>query len=469
MKEYQVGWPRQRAKQKELWRTLVERCHANATWGKERIVGFPSMSPHKFGIRAFNLFQAQHTNAMLTHTRGDGEKGFDGVKDLEREVIMMLADLMGAHLETTAEAWPWNVDGYVTSGGTEANLMGLWIGREKLLADYPYQADKRVAVLASAASHYSLWKACNVLGLGEGTWHTCSVCENWTALPTKAAHHFVPATAGSGLHLVRARESGAIDLTDLEYLIRMLKDRGIRRFIIFLNEGTTLTGALDDTAGVGDLVQLLRGEFGEEYGFYVHVDAAYGGMIYPFIEPERVLPFRIPEVDSLTVDPYKMGQCPIAEGVFLCRRGYQRYIERRTGYVQDEVDDTLIGSRSGAYAASCWAVFSALGTEGYKEMHLESFRKAEVLHRALSEVDGIKVLAQQLNMVAFTLPEMSQERLVSFLENVVNPYHVMWSWLNFDSQNPNSHPVRIVKCNLTKDVREKWAREFARAVEKNIQ
>ncbi len=206
------GWPRHGANYTELWRILRKLHSKNGKWGKTRILGFPSMSPHPLGIKAFQLYQPRHTNAILTHTRGDGEKGFKGVQKLERSVIAMLADMLGAKHSRTAGRWPWNVDGYITSGGTEANMMGLWIGREKLRREIESKGDQRIAVLASPASHYSLWKVCNVLDLGEGKWHDCDECKHWTPQPTVVKHHFVTAVDGSGLHLVRCNPSGEIDV-----------------------------------------------------------------------------------------------------------------------------------------------------------------------------------------------------------------------------------------------------------------
>ena len=90
-----VVWPCQGATEKELKKQLAGFLDNNIGWGQEPILGFPSMSPHRFGLEIFTQFQACHPNAILTHTRGKGEKGFDGVKTIEREVIYMVADLLG--------------------------------------------------------------------------------------------------------------------------------------------------------------------------------------------------------------------------------------------------------------------------------------------------------------------------------------------------------------------------------------
>ena len=453
-------WPWRGTPNPILGLVLREMRRKNGEWGQQPILGFPSMSPHPIGSYAFNMFQRQHTNAILTHTRGRGEKGFSGVKELERDVIAMVGHLLGDA----------NVDGYIAPGGTEANIMGLWIGRQKLRSEVLQPPNPAIAVLASPASHYSLWKACNLIDLGEGSWYECSTCVDWlhgeeTATgfnPTQVKHYFHPDSAGGGLHLVRSNESGQIDVQALESVIRFLhQEKQVRRFVVFANEGTTMTGALDDTPAIGQLIAKLRAEWGKAVGFYLHVDAAYGGFMYPFLEPARTRALQVPEVDSVTIDPYKMGECPIAEGIFLCRKELQHFIQRPTGYVQDEFDDTLCGSRSGAYAAACWAVLRHEGGEGLTNLHLKAREDAQGLHKRLMDVPRIILLPQWLNMVAFTIPsDLPRELLQKIQAEVEQKYNVMWSWFNIDPENPDVHSVHIMKCNITRDVKPEWIDGF---------
>ncbi len=156
-----------------------------------------------------------------------------------------------------------------------------------------------------------------------------------------------------------------------------------------------------------------------------------------------------------------MGMCPIAEGIFICRKSLQSYIERRAGYVQNEMDDTLIGSRSGAYPAACWAVFKTVGRIGFKKMHKDSVAKAKYLHSELQKLNCLKVMPQLLNMVSFILPDgLSADLMADFETKIVKGYYIMWSWFNTDPQNPESHPHMLVKCNITKDVKKQWLNRF---------
>ncbi len=448
-------WPRQGVNTQLIEAALQAEIEKNHTWGESTILGFPSMNPHPFGIQVFSSVQAKHANAILTHTRGDGEKGFKGTHNIEKALIHTVGDLLG---DST-------VDGYVTPGGTEANIMGIWIGREKLRAEFG-NTGQLVAVLASSASHYSLPKACALTDMGRGELRATGQFQDLKAgNGSLLNNHHVPESDGSGLHYIRCSECGRIDVAELERTIRRLHaEQHIARFIIFLNEGTTMTGAMDDTEAVGRMVRRLREEFQHQLGFYVHVDAAYGGCIYPFLDPDGTWAFRVPEVDSLTVDPYKMGYCPMAEGLFLCRSGLQRFIQQPTGYVNDGHDDTLCGSRSAAYAASCWAVIHALGTEGYQTLHTQNREKAQRLHQKLAAVPSITLLPQYLNMVAFRLPDDVPQEAYDRLRAIVDEYICMWNWFNPDPSDPKSRPYQVIKCCMTQDVKDEWLDAFVQAL-----
>jgi glutamate decarboxylase len=69
--------------------------------------------------------------------------------------------------------------------------------------------------------------------------------------------------------------------------------------------GTTFTGQMDDVAALDD----LAGELEREHGWQIpiHVDAASGGFILPFTEPELRWDFRLPHVRSINLSNHKYG------------------------------------------------------------------------------------------------------------------------------------------------------------------
>lgn len=448
-------WPRQGVKQPTIDAFLQKALKTNLAWGKWPVLGFPSMAPDAFAVSVYCRFIKRHCNAILTHTRGKGEKGFDGIKPVEKAVVYMLADLLGIGNHAPIDDL---VDGYIASGGTEANIMGVWIGREKLRSEVRDETDQRVALVTTSFAHYSVRKAAALTGIGEGHFVENGFVDFYEGhRPTTL---FIPAADGSGLHYVKADYNGSINVPALEQKIRLLHaDKGMRRFIIVLNEGSTMTGSLDSVQAVGTLLCNLKRKL-HDCRFYVHVDAAYGGFIYPFTETGYVGGFSVPEVDSVTVDPYKMGQAPMAQGVFLCRKHLQVYTQRQQGYIQEEFDDTLIGSRTGAHAAACFALIHFFGFKGYRAMHMESIRLANAIHSKFSKVSKLDMLPRQLNMVSFYLPSNLSYATHKRVHDLVTKYRIMWALISEDCEDPNRSPRRMMKFNITKDVDPKWVDKF---------
>lgn len=261
-------------------------------------------------------------NHIGCHTLGTSEKAFKGTQEMEREVLDVLAtDIF--------KAQPESFDGYISPGGTEANIQAIWMYRnyfsDKLGAN-PYE----IAILASEDTHYSIPKAANILML------------DWLKVPVD----------------FQTRE---IDVFRLENIIIKAKKKGKKYFIVISNMGTTMFGAIDNP---NDYVQILE----KHHLIYkIHLDAAYGGFIYPFSNPESELNFKNPKISSITIDAHKMLQAPYGTGIFLCRKGLiENVLTKEAEYVEG-MDLTLCGSRSGSNAVAVWMILFAHGPFGWCE------------------------------------------------------------------------------------------------------
>ncbi|MEV7180579.1 pyridoxal-dependent decarboxylase [Kitasatospora sp. NPDC093679] len=195
---------------------------------------------------------------------------------LETALLAELAALAG--LPATAA-------GVLTSGGSESNLMGLMLARDRAFPGaelHGLPAGARPRILASAAAHFSVQRAAAVLGLGE-----------------------------------RAVRPVPVDRTlrmDGRALADALADtvrRGETPIAVVATAGTTDTGAIDPLHRAADLAA--------QYGAWLHVDAAYGGGA---LLSDRLAPLLdgIGRADSLALDWHKLGWQPAAAGVFLVRR-----------------------------------------------------------------------------------------------------------------------------------------------------
>ena len=116
---------------------------------------------------------------------------------------------------------------------------------------------------------------------------------------------------------------------------------------------------------------------------YLHVDAAFGGLVIPFLKDVKPnFDFNLEGVKSITVDPHKMGMAAIPAGGILFKDAKALdFIKTETPYLTDKVQYTFVGTRTGAAAASAWAVFKALGIEGFQKVVGNCMKNTKLLAR----------------------------------------------------------------------------------------
>lgn len=283
---------------------------------------------------------AQNPNHIGCHTLGTSEPFFRGTQDLERELLDICAiDILGA----AAGAY----DGYVASGGTEANLQAVWVYRNYFRQQHGAKAAE-ITILCTSDSHYCVDKAANVFGL------------NIHKIPVETA--------------TRKATPAAMDAT-----ILAAKEQGIKYFIVVANMMTTMFGSVDSTE---DYVAALTRH---EATFRLHIDGAYGGFYYPFTTQGKDLTFANPHISSFTLDAHKMAQAPYGTGIFMIRKNLIHHTNTREArYVAGE-DFTLIGSRSGANAVAVWMILVTSGPYGWREKIFILQQRSEWLSQQLQE------------------------------------------------------------------------------------
>lgn len=220
---------------------------------------------------------------------------------MEREAVANIAAMFG---------WQTHL-GHLTSGGTFANLEGLWV------AGNLHPGKK---ILASAQAHYTHSRICGVL---------------------KIPFQSVPVDH-------RAR----MDMAALEDLLRQ-GDVGT----VVATLGTTAVGAVDP------LPEILKLQ--KQYGFRIHVDTAYGGyfILADNLDAEARAAYDcIKEVDSIVVDPHKHGLQPYGCGCILFKDpavgSWYKHDSPYTYFSSNELhlgEISLECSRAGASAVALWA------------------------------------------------------------------------------------------------------------------
>lgn len=341
--------------------------------GEKPPMCFPGTRLRKEQMGRTKALLAEQRNHIGTPTRGHpAEPGLtEDTCALEAKAVYMLASVMGGTPKT--------VDGYFCGGATEANDMGMWIGRE-WLGKHPDPHNMGIVVFCTTLTHYSVNKACFKLGISERSdWLECHKCKN--------RHVFVPDSRGRGITYVGMNENGEMNVEDLVRKFRMRYTEGFRRFMVVGNVGTTSLGSIDPVEEIGKTVSVLHQENPNAY-FYFHVDAAFGGFTVPFLNPDLKFGFNVPEVMSVSVDGDKMGQLPYPGGIFLCRKDYRSFVSLRVTYVGGHEDDTYCGSRTSVAPLLAWLQFQTEGQEGQRQYVQKCLDVREHLIKAMKGLVG---------------------------------------------------------------------------------
>lgn len=158
--------------------------------------------------------------------------------------------------------------------------------------------------------------------------------------------------------------------------------------------GSTELGLVDPIAELGRLAL--------DTGSPLHVDAAFGGYVLPFMENAPPFDLSVPGVTSIGLDPHKVGMSIIPGGAIAIAdpRDWDR-LAVETDYVSTDRQSTLMGTRPGAAAAATWAVHRALGRQGYRDIVRRCLETTRRLAQGITEAGGEVVAGPELNVVTF--------------------------------------------------------------------
>ena len=267
--------------------------------------------------------------------------------EMEKEVIAFFAKMYRAN--------PKDYWGYVTNGGSESNLYGLYLAREL----YP-----RGIVYYSESTHYSIRKNIHLLN--------------------------IPSI------VIRSQENGEIDYDDLASTLQMNRHKPA---IMLATFGTTMKEAKDDVSKIKGIFKNLAIQ-----DHYIHCDAALSGSFAAFIEPR--LPFDFKDgADSISISGHKFIGCPMPTGVLIAKRSNRDRIAKGISYI-GSLDTTITGSRNGHAPLFMWYALKTLGIEGLKARYQHSLDTAIYCEKRLNAI-GIEAWRNP-NSITVVLPKTSK-------------------------------------------------------------
>lgn len=280
-----------------------------------------------------------------------GDPGlFKGTSQIEKQVISMIGDILNNK----------SAFGYIISGGTEANLTAT-----RAFKNISRKKGKEPNIIIPETAHFSFDKAKNIMDLN--------------VIRPPLTEYFT---------------------MDVKFIRDYISDNPNKVSGIVGISGCTELGSIDN------IVELSK--IAVENDILLHVDAAFGGFVIPFLDNKYKLKnycydfdFSLEGVSSITIDPHKMGLAPISAGGILFRDdSFKKYLDVDSPYLTEKQQATLIGTRSGAGVASTWGVMKLLGIEGYQKIVNESMEKTSYLTKKAREYGFETAIDPVLNIVS---------------------------------------------------------------------
>lgn len=176
-----------------------------------------------------------------------------------------------------------NGEAQMTTGSSNANMIAMMAARNGALPVTREEGlfhQQEMFAFTSEDAHYSVDKAANILGLGT-----------------------------SHLIKVPVNSNGEMDLGILVEQMENVVEQGGLPFFVNCTAGTTVRGAYDN---IEDLLNLR-----EKYGFWLHVDGAWGGAVVVSNGLRKKYLKGLEAVDSFTWDFHKMLGTSLMCNVFL--------------------------------------------------------------------------------------------------------------------------------------------------------
>lgn len=305
--------------------------------------------------------------------------------------------------------------GYITSGGTQGNEQGLYMGRHVL------EKHGKPILYFSEEAHYSIASLSKVLGL-----ESC---------------------------VIQSKANGEMDYQDLKQKLNPQ-----RPTLFSLSIGTTFKGAIDRI----EIIQSLVREKKVKHVFY-HADAALFGGYLPFYQSgtKPNLNFQKYPYDSIAVSGHKFFGSPIPLGIFLIREEYlhnmkSEYIEYIHSY-----NVTIPCSRSALNTLILWWIIATTPKEMFVREANQMLANAHYFYDELRKRHYPVWLNAHSNTVIFKAPSPELcERWTLSLQTCTKLGHLAYAimmqhvdkkmineFLNELDQEKSKTKVKIVKLN----------------------
>jgi L-2,4-diaminobutyrate decarboxylase len=239
----------------------------------------PNYIGHQVGATLPVAALADLTGALINNGMAIYEMGAAG-SAIEKVVIDVLLKQVG---------YDENADGYMTSGGTLANLTALLAARKTMASADIWQEghNEKLAVMVSEEAHYCVDRSLRIMGFGS-----------------------------EGIIKIPVNSQFSMDASLLEKYLHEAKSNGIKVIAVVGSAPSTSSGMYDNLVEIGN--------FCKQHKLWFHVDGAHGGAAI-FSEKYKSLTNGIAMADSVVIDAHKMMMTPALTTFLLFRNKAHSY------------------------------------------------------------------------------------------------------------------------------------------------
>ena len=166
--------------------------------------------------------------------------------------------------------------------------------------------------------------------------------------------------------------------------------------------GVTWTGMNDDVEALNKALDEYNAKTG--YDIPIHIDAASGGFILPFLYPEKKWDFRLKWVYSISTSGHKYGLVYPGLGwvVWKDKKYLPKDMSFSVNYLGANISQVGLNfSRPAAQILAQYYNFIHLGVEGYTEIHSNSMDIAKYCHKAIGKMPCFKNYSETLENPLF--------------------------------------------------------------------
>ena len=233
--------------------------------------------------------------------------------------------------------------------------------------------------------------------------------------------------------------------------------------------GSTFDGSYEPIAEICGALDALAASGGPDIP--VHVDAASGGFIAPFVQPELEWDFALPRVHSINASGHKYGLVYPGVGWAIWRdeAALPRDLVFDVNYLGGSMPTFALNfSRPGSEVLAQYFMFLSLGRQGYEEVQRASSRIAQHIARELTHIGPYRLITDGsgLPVVAFALkPEVTNYTVFDVSARLRESGWLVPAYTFPENRTDLSVLRVVVRAGLTNDMADLFLRDVRKQTE----